>query len=153
MPEFGYSFKEYDPLIHVRASRREVDVSPKAATEVCAFIKGKKLPEAKRLLEEVIAKKRVVPFRKYKRDLGHKSGLEKFYAGRYPVKAAKEVLAALENLESNAEFKGFDTDNLVIIHAAAHRGRKVKSYIPRAFGRSSPSFNTLTHIEVVGKVI
>ena len=153
MPEFGYSLKEYDPLIHVRSSRREVDVSPKAATEVCAFVKGKTLPEAKRLLEEVIAKKRVVPFRKYKKDLGHKSGLEKFYAGRYPVKAAKEVLVALENLEANAEFKGFDTDNLVIVHAAAHRGRVVRSHVPRAFGRSSPSFNTLTHIEVVGKVV
>lgn len=153
MPEFGYSFKGYDPLVHVRASRREVDVSPKAATEVCAFIRGKTLQEAKRLLNDVIAKKCCVPFRKYKKDLGHKSGLVKFYAGRYPVKAAKEVLSALENLEANAEFKGFDTDNLVIVHAAAHRGRKVKSYVPRAFGRSSPSFNTLVHIEVVGKAV
>ncbi len=153
MPEFGYSFKDYDPLVHVRASRREVDVSPKAATEVCSFIKGKTLLEAKRLLEEVIAKRRLVPFRKYKKDLGHKSGLDKFYAGRYPVKAAKEVLAALENLEANSEFKGFNTDRLLIIHAAAHRGRRIIAYTPRAHGRSTPSFNTLAHIEVVGKEV
>jgi len=39
------------------------------------------------------------------------------------------------------------------VHAAANRGRVVKSYVPRAFGRSSPSFNTLTHIEIVGRAV
>lgn len=151
MPVWKYSFQEYDPLVHVRASSREVDVSPKAAREICAAIKGMRLEEAKKFLEDVISMKRPVAFRRYKKEAAHRRGLEKFYAGRYPVKAAKKVLELLENLEANSDFMGKDTDRLVIIHAAAHRGRKVKAYIPRAFGRASPSFNILTHLEVVAK--
>ena len=153
MPEFGYSFAEYDPAIHVRASRREADVSPKAAREVCRAIKGMTIPEARRFLEDVIDKKKPVAYRRYKRETPHRRGLVGFHAGGYPVKAAKEVLKTLDNLEANADFKGLDTERIRIIHAAAQRGFKVKSYMPRAFGRSSPSFNTLTHIELVGKEV
>ncbi|EQD80032.1 Ribosomal protein L22/L17, partial [mine drainage metagenome] len=39
--------------------------------------------------------------------------------GRYPVKAASEFLKALANAESNAEFKGMDTETLRVTHIAA----------------------------------
>jgi large subunit ribosomal protein L22 len=42
-----------------------------------------------------------------------------------------------------------DVDNLYILHIAAHRGRYIKRYMPRAFGRATPKFRTTTHIEVV----
>lgn len=151
MPEFKYSFQEYDPLIHVRASGREVDISPKAAREICATIKGMSLTQAKNFLENVIKLKQPVPFKRYKKEIGHRGGIQGFYTGRYPVKAAKKILEVLNNLEANADYKGMDVDRLVIIHAAAMRGRKIKTYIPRAFGRSSPSFNTLVHLEFVAK--
>ena len=153
MPEFKYSFKGYDPMVHVRASGREVDVSPKAAREICASIKGMKLAQAKKFLEEVVKLKQPVAFRRYKVKVGHKSALSKFPAGRYPKKAAEKLLELLENLGGNADFKGLDSERLVILHAAASRGRKVKSHVPRAFGRSSPSFNTLVHIELVGREV
>ena len=149
MPEFGYSLKAEGE--YVKASAREVNVSPKATREVCKAIKGLRLDDARRFLEEVIAMKRAVPFRRYKKKVGHRSGLQGFYAGRYPVKAAKAVLRVLENLEANAEFKGMDLDRLVIFHAAAYPGMKIKDYFPRAFGRSSPNFRTLVHIELAGR--
>ena len=149
MPEFKYAFMGYDPLLHARASGREVDVSPKATREVCEAIKGKTLPDARSFLEDVIDLKRPVPFRRYKLKVGHKSQLQGFPAGRYPQKAAKQVLNVLDNLEANAEFKGLNTETIKIIHAIAHRGRRILGFTPRAHGRSSPSFNTLTHIEVV----
>lgn len=149
MPQFRYSFIGYDPLVHVRSSGREVDCSPKAAREVCEAIKGKTLPNARSFLEDVISLKTPVPFRRYKLKVGHKSQLQGFPAGRFPQKTAKEILAVLENLEANAEFKGLDTEKIKVIHAVAHRGRKIIGYTPRAQGRSSPSFNTLTHIEIV----
>ena len=40
MPKFGYSFKEYDPVVHARAAGREINMSPKASREVCNTIKG-----------------------------------------------------------------------------------------------------------------
>jgi large subunit ribosomal protein L22 len=153
LPEFKFSFAGFDPLLHVRASNREVDVSPKAASEVCSAIRGMRLAEAKKFLEDVIALKRSVAFRRYKKKAAHRSDLFKFHAGGYPVKAAEKVLQVLQNLEANSDFKGRDTDRLTIIHAAALRGRVIKGHTPRAMGRSSPSFNTLVHIEVVAKEV
>ncbi len=149
LPLFRYSFERYDPLLHIRASGREIDVSAKAAREVCVAIKGSLVKDAKEYLEAVQSKKASVPFRRYKRGGAHRSETPGFHAGAYPVKAAKEVLNVLNNLEANAEFKGLDLDRLKIIHAAAERGRLTKSFTPRAQGRSSPSFNTLVHIEMV----
>ncbi len=151
LPEFKYSFVGYDPLTQVRASGREVDISSKAAREICVMIKGMNIAKAKKLLEDVTVKRQAVPFRRYKKEVPHKSSQFKFHSGGYPVKAAEEILKVLKNLEANADFKGLNTEKMTIIHAAAMRGMKVKRYVPRAFGRSSPSFNTLVHIEIVGK--
>lgn len=151
MPEFGYSFTGYDPVLHVRASGREVDVSPKTAREVCASIKGLRLSDAKKYLEDVVALKRPVAFKRHKRGGAHRSALPGFYAGGFPAKAAGKVLDVLSNLEANADFRGMDVDRVVIVHASALRGRRIRAYTPRAFGRSSPSFNTLVHIELVAK--
>jgi len=151
LSRFGYSFTGYDPVIHIRASRREIDISPKHAREVCTAIKGKKLSFAKQFINNVLQKKEAVPFRRYNKQVGHRSNIQGFHSGRFPMKAATEILHTLENLEANSDFKGLNTDKLVIIHAAAHRGRKIAGYTPRAFGRSSPSLNTLVHIEIVGK--
>ena len=55
----------------------------------------------------------------------------------------------LNEVESNADFKGLDVSNLRIIHAATHRGRTIPGYIPRAMGRSSPMNHELVHIEII----
>ena len=106
------------------------------------------LDEARQFLQDVIAKKRAVPYRRYNKEVPHRAGLQGWYAGRYPVKAAGELLKILNSLEANAEDKGLDTERLKIIHAAAHRGRMIKRYIQRAFGRSSPRFDKLCHVEL-----
>lgn len=153
MPEFGYSFEGYDPVLHVRASGREVDVSPKATREVCLAIKGKTVGAAKDFLEAVASKRRPIAFRRHKKKAAHRRGLPGFHAGAYPTKAAKKLLEVLNNLEANADFRGMDTERLRIIHASAHRGRNVRAFTPRAFGRASPSFNCLVHIELVGREV
>lgn len=135
--------------MHIKASGREIDVSPKTAREVCKAINGMLLNDAKEYLESVREKKMPVPFRRFKRGGAHRSEINGFHAGGYPVKAATKVLEVLSNLEANAEFKGRDLDRMKIIHASAARGRLIRGYTPRAQGRSSPSFNTLVHIELV----
>lgn len=151
MPVFRYSFKGYDPVLHIRASLREVDISPKAAREVCAAIRGLTIPRAKDLLEQVIEQKTPIPYARYKKEVAHKHSNSGHAAGKYPAKTAKRLLQAVMSLEANSDFKGLDSERVRIIHSAAHRGLKVKGYTPRAFGRSSPSFNTLTHVELVGQ--
>jgi large subunit ribosomal protein L22 len=151
VPKWGYSVikEELDPEKTAKASGREIRVSHKHAREVCRTIKGMKLTNAKEYLRDVMDKKKAVPFRRYKKKAGHRHGLEKSYAGRYPIKAAKKVLGVIEGAEANAENKGLDVDRLRVFHAAAYPGMKIKRFKPRAQGRSSPRYETLTHIEIV----
>ena len=149
MPEWGYS----TPLAYaddaVKASVREVDVSPKWAREVCKAIKGLTIEEARKLMEDVIARKRMIPYRRYKKKRAHHAQTKG--PGGYPVKVAKIMLKLLDSLEANAEFKGLDVDRIRIVHAAAHKGRVITKFIERAFGRATPYNKTLVHIEIVGQ--
>lgn len=150
MPTWGYSVKEFDPDRAVKCSGREIKISPKAAVEICRKIRGMRLDAAKELLEAVQKKKRAIAFRRYKKEVPHRSLDEGWYAGRYPVKAAKAFLFLLEELEANAEYKGLDVDRLRIVHAATQRGMKSQRYISRAYGRASPYLNTMVHVELMG---
>ncbi|HDI01770.1 MAG TPA: 50S ribosomal protein L22 [Candidatus Bathyarchaeota archaeon] len=149
MPKWGYSVGWVDPERTAKASLREARISPKHAREICRAIKGMMLEDAKKFLEDVIALKRPVPFRRYNKKVPHRRGLRGWPTGRFPVKAAKCILRLLKDAEANAEFKGLNTEKLKIIHAAAYPGMKIKKYFPRAYGRSTPNFETLTHVEVV----
>jgi len=149
MPKWGYSITDMDPEKMVKASGRELRISHKHAREVCKTIKGMNLDQAKDYLHQVILKKKPVPFRRFNKKVGHRHGLEKAFAGRYPVNAAQQILKVLEGAEANAEYKGLDMERLRIIHASAYPGMKIKRFIPRAFGRSSPRINTLSHVELV----
>lgn len=150
MPKWGYSIAEevLDPEKTVKASAREVRVSHKAAREICRTIRGMMLNQAKKYLHDVIAKKKPVPYRRFTKKLGHRHGLNKAFAGRYPVKAASKVLKLLEGAEANAENKGLDIDRLRIIHVAASQGMKLKRFTPRAQGRATPSFDVMCHLEI-----
>jgi large subunit ribosomal protein L22 len=150
VPTWGYSVKEFDPDRAVKCAGREIKISPKAATEICRKLRGMRLDAAKELLEAVQKKKRAIAFRRYHKEVPHRSLDEGWYAGRYPVKAAKAFLFLLEELESNAEYKGLDIDRLRIVHAATQRGMKSQRYISRAYGRASHYRNTMVHIELMG---
>ena len=149
-PRHKYSVIGLDPDRTAIAVARDLRISPKASREICKTIKNLYAEEARTFLEDVIAKKKLVPFKRYKGKLGHHRGLEewKWYCGRYPVKAAKYILRLLDNLINNAEYKGIDVERSRIIHAVTHRGPKIKRFFPRAQGRSSPKYDTLIHVEI-----
>jgi len=151
MPKWGYSIltETLDPEKTAKASGRENRVSHKHAREVCKAIKGMTLANAKQYLRDVIAKKKAVPFTRYNKKAGHRHGLVKSFAGRYPIKASAQILKIIQGAEANAENKGLDVDRLRVLHAAAYPGTKIKRFTPRAHGRASPKFETLTHIEIV----
>jgi large subunit ribosomal protein L22 len=151
MPKWGYSIvaEELDPEKTAKASGREVRVSHKSTREVCKTVKGMMLSNAKTYLQDVLEKKKSIPFRRYTKKLGHRRGMEKTFAGRYPIKAVEQVLNVIEAAEANAENKGLDVDRLRVMHAAAYQGMKIKRYTPRAHGRASPKYDTTTHIEIV----
>ena len=149
---FGYAFQGYDPSIHVRASLREVKVSHKHAREIARALRGLRLDKANDYLGNVVKKKRAVPFRRFKNQVGHRSDTG-VMSGRYPVKAAREVLKLLDNLEHNAGIKGMDAARLLIVGMSAHKGVSVKRFIPRAHGRATPRNDVMTHVEVVAREV
>ncbi len=153
MPNWGYSTdgRTLDKDRTAKASGRDMKISPKNTREVCNTIKGMDLDVAKRYLEGVINKEKPVPFRRFNKKVGHRHGMKQFkwHSGRFPIKSAAKVYEVLSNAESNAAYNGLDPDRLKIIHAATMRGRKIKRYIERAHGRSTPYFKNLTHVEIV----
>ncbi len=152
MPNYSYAFQNFDKSRHVRASIRESDISHKHAREIALAVKGLTVEKARNFLEDVVDHKIAVPFRRYNNEVAHRSNIrDGFSAGRFPKKASNEFLRLLDNLESNAEYKGMDLDRLAIVSCVIHKGTKLERFTPRAMGRSSPKIDTLVHLEIVAK--
>jgi len=152
MGGWNYAFQNFDSTKHVRAAIREKTISHKHAREIAVAIKGLSLEKARDYLLSVVELKRSIPFRRYKNQVGHRSDPGTM-SGRYPQKAATEILKLLDNLESNAEYKGIDLDRLKIINATVHKGRLLKRFIPRAMGRATAKNNVFTHVELVAQEV
>jgi large subunit ribosomal protein L22 len=127
----------------------ELHISPKAAREICRTLRGMRANLARDYLEDVIALKRPVPFKRYGRNVAHKHGLVGADAGRYPQKAAKAVLMVLDNALANAEYKGMESDKVRIFHAGTKKGRTIRGWMPRAMGRATPKNTETVSIEMV----
>ncbi|MDE1820079.1 MAG: 50S ribosomal protein L22 [Euryarchaeota archaeon] len=142
----GYTYNPPRGKVVARALGAELHISPKKTYEVMNAIRGLPLDDARSFLERVRDLKSAVPFRRYNQETAHhkESG-----PGRYPVKVAKEVLKVLANAEANADYEGMDTDNLRVTVASCARGRILKSYMPRAHGRSSAWNEQTTNVEIV----
>lgn len=153
MPNWGYSIKGIDKENTAVASGRDMRISPKAAREVCSAIRNMRLEKAKDFLEKVIEEKIPVAYKRHKKEVAHRRGLQGWYAGRYPRKASAEILKVITALEANASEKGLDVERLKLIHAVAQRGSKIRKFIPRAFGRSSPYMQQLTHVELAAREV
>ncbi len=137
----GYTFKDYNNEHMARAVGMALPISMKFSREICRFIKNKNPSHARKLLEEVIQKKTAIPFTRYNFDLAHKT---KIGPGRYPEKASIEFIKLIESVEANAQFKGLNTPNLIIIHVSAHNAGKAWHY-----GRFSRRRMKRTNVEII----
>jgi len=137
--KYAYN-KDVDEAKTARAMAKSLKISPKHSVEICNAIRG--MDVAKEM-------KKSVPFKRHNKGVGHRKGQEGWPSGRYPVKAAEQILKVLENAEANAEYKGMDTEKLFIEHISSHRGIIIRGYIPRAFGRMTPFNTPTTHIQIV----
>lgn len=95
-------------------------ISRKHAIEISNFIRMKKTIKAKTVLREIIGMKKPIPFTRFNNDVGHRRG--KMASGRYPVKASQQILTLINQVETNAQDKGLDTNSLIIKHMNAHKG-------------------------------
>ncbi|MDR2966782.1 MAG: 50S ribosomal protein L22 [Methanobacteriaceae archaeon] len=149
MANMKYAYNEEDDSKKARAMGKSLKISPKHAVEICRELRGMGLEIAKNYLNEVILMKKAVPFKRHNKKVGHRKGLKNWPSGRYPVKAATQILKILENAEANAEYKGLDSENLIVEHISSHRGFIIRGGIPRAFGRVTPFNTPTTHVQIV----
>jgi large subunit ribosomal protein L22 len=143
--KLNYSI-EPEPEKTSKALGKELHISRKHAHELSSAIKGMKVEDARRFLEEVSALKRAVPYKRYIRNVPHRKGM---CTGRYPQKAAKEFLRVVINAENNAKYKGLDSENMRISHIATKKGHTFRGAFPRAQGRATPKNHETVSIEMV----
>lgn len=125
---------------HLAAAKAlNLPVSTKHCIEICRNLRFKDVSFAKQYLEEVVKLRKPVEFKRFIRNTGHKKGMS---SGRYPTKAASEILKLLKSVEANAHFKGLNTSSLKITKLIANRA-------PNPFGGGRHRTGTKrTHVEV-----
>jgi large subunit ribosomal protein L22 len=134
-----------------RGRVNEAPISPKHAIEIASFIKGMNLDDAATYLNDVLALKKPIPFKRFNRDVPHRKGLVGWDAGRFPNKASKVYLRLINSIRKNAEYDGLEVTQLKIIHVSANRGIRRRSFMPRAMGRATPKDRQTVNIEIVVK--
>jgi large subunit ribosomal protein L22 len=135
-----------DPDKSAKAYGYELHCSRKDSMNLASAIKGMKTENAKKYLNEIIEMKRPLPAIYHNKKRAHQKSIG---PGSYPEKAARYMLKTLENAENNAEYKGFDVENMKITHISTYGGRIIKGIMPRAQGRATDKNRKTTNIEIV----
>jgi len=125
----------------VKACGKNLNISPKQSIEICNYVRGRPLAQAKRLIQASIDMKVPIPFKRFTNGLGHKHGMA---AGRFNPKACTEILKVIKSAEANAKNKGLNVPDLRLVHIATMTAPKSWHY-----GRKKRSVAKAAHLEVV----
>ncbi|KAE9587820.1 hypothetical protein Lal_00022035 [Lupinus albus] len=146
-----YSREPDNPTKSCKARGADLRVHFKNTRETAFSIRKLPLVKAKRYLEDVLAHKQAIPFRRFCRGVGRTAQAKNRHSngqGRWPVKSAKFILDLLKNAESNAEVKGLDVDALYISHIQVNQAQRQRRRTYRAHGRINPYMSSPCHIEL-----
>ena len=151
MVKKAYQVKVRDEKKVAKAIAKNQQVSTKYATEMCREIKAKKLSKVKKTLQRIIDKQEFLPLRTYNRKVAHRKGESKsgVKSGRYPKLACNAFIKLLESVQANADFKGLDSENLLIAHAFASQGFRRYSFQSKGRISGKRRRRKSTHIEVI----
>ena len=153
-PQSGYTqLLEGSNLVTARAVH--LDCHHKHCYHIAKAIRGMNAEEAGGYLEDVVQKKRAIPYQRRSRKgrggntmAGHRKG--KMGPGKFPNKASKEFIKLINSAMDNARqrYATIDPEDMVITHVAAHRGQVAKNWRPRARGRATPSNHYQVNLEI-----
>ena len=134
-----------------RAFNSNASASLKYSTEICREIKGKQLDKAIAFLKRIINHEEFLPLRKFNKKVAHRKGESKsgVKSGRYPEKTCETFVNLLESVKANADFKGLDTEKLLIVHAFASQGFSRYSFQPKGKISGKRRKRKVAHIEVI----
>jgi len=146
-----YSCDPENATKSAKARGSHLRVHFKNTREAAMTLKKMHLRRAVAFLKNVIGKKECVPFRRFTGGVGRCAQAKHWGTtqGRWPKKSAEFLLQMLKNAESNAEFKGLDTDHLVIEHIQVNRAPKMRRRTYRAHGRINAYMSSPCHIEII----
>ncbi|TYI98133.1 hypothetical protein E1A91_D01G191700v1 [Gossypium mustelinum] len=147
-----YSKESDNPTKSCKARGSDLRVHFKNTRETAFAIRKLALGKAKMYLEDVMAHKQAIPFRRFCGGVGRTAQAKNRHSngqGRWPVKSAKFILDLLKNAESNAEVKGLDVDALYISHIQVNQAQKQRRRTYRAHGRINPYMSSPCHIELI----
>merc|ERR1719397_1187373 len=127
-----YSSEPENAAKAAKAKGSHLRVHFKNTREAANAIKHMHLRRAVRFLKNVINKKEIVPYTRFRGDVGRKAQCKQWGAcqGRWPKKSAEFLLQLLKNAESNA-------------------APKMRRRTYRAHGRINPYMSSPCHIEVI----
>ncbi|KAK8940002.1 60S ribosomal protein L17 [Platanthera guangdongensis] len=131
-----YSREPSNPTKSAKAMGRDLRVHFKNTRETAHALRKLPLAKAKRYLEDVMAHKQAIPFRRFCRGVGRTAQAKARHSngqGRWPVKSAKFILDLLKNAESNAD---------------VNQAQKQRRRTYRAHGRINPYMSSPCHIEL-----
>ncbi len=117
----------------VYVNAKSVPISTKYAISLCKFVKGKRIGDAIRDLEQVTLLKKAVPM---KGEYSHRKG-KGMSGGAYPQRAAKHFIVLLKSLTGNAN--NHEIIEPVIVEASAN-------WAPAPRGRFGRVRRKRTHI-------
>ena len=142
MGNYNYAFDKYEQNSMARAVGISLTISTKNSVEICNALRRTYISKAYKVLDDLIALKTAVKFRRFNLNVGHRRG--KIGPGRFPINAATEIKKIIRNAETNAQQKGLNSDELFITHICAHMASR-----PMRYGRQSGQQTKRTHVEVV----
>ncbi|THU56736.1 hypothetical protein C4D60_Mb11t20340 [Musa balbisiana] len=152
MEKVKYSREPSNPTKSAKAMGHDLRVHFKNTRETAHAIRKLPLSKAKRYLEDVIAHKQAIPFRRFCGGVGRTAQVKGRHPngqGRWPAKSARFILDLLKGAESNAEVKGLDVDALFVSHIQVNQAPKQRRRTYRAHGRINPYMSSPCHIELI----
>ena len=141
----GYSVLNF-PEQSAKARIIEANISLKDSINIAHYLRGMTLEQAKNAIDAAIDKKRAVKYFRYLDSVSHRRGSG---PGRYPIRALRIFRKAVDNVEANAEFKNLNLEKLRIIHLTATKGKMLRRYAPKAYGRAGGLDRDLVNIEII----
>merc|ERR1712183_626290 len=124
-----YATQGYDAETTAQARGHHVRVSFKNTRETAMAIKGMKIKRAQAYLKNCLEHKEIIPYRRFKGDVGRKAQCKAFKGGvtqgRWPKAAIEHVMAILANATSNAAKKNLDESELKVLNVCVQRAPKI----------------------------
>lgn len=151
MSKKNYQAEVGKPSKTAKAIITNANISLKYSTEICNQIKGLPVNKVIAWLERIEAHKEYLPLMRYNKKVAHRKGdaLNGSKSGRYPEMTCKEFISLLNLAKNNADFKGLDSEKLIILSAFASMGINRYSYQSKGKIAGKARRVNATHIEVI----